>query len=185
MARTYNFKKLDEKGVDIIINDYINGMSANNIAKKWKTKERFIREILDSHKKAGDERLVNFKSSNPAKIVGFLRDNFLKKYMGTNKTTKDISDEEFLLCRSVQGLILRLELPLRNCDKEHIRYLYEKKLIRGYEIALQSYLPYSYVKAFIKEEYKEDFKKPKGDKPINPYFLKRGKITTGAIFNNS
>jgi Mor family transcriptional regulator len=158
----------------LIIKDFDNGINIRNLTKKYNVSSSYIKYVILNK---GDVEIIN-KMINKRKdiiIKNELFDKFLDLY-NSNINLKDIAKQLYLTKNTVISTISNKQMKLRNVDKQKIDEL-NKKLFNISSIVNELFLPYNLIDNYLNSKNNNSNTKIK----INPYFLKRGKISDAYI----
>jgi Mor family transcriptional regulator len=159
--------------IDIeILKDFDNGINIRNLTKKYNVNSSYIKHIILTK---GNTEIIN-KMRNKRKdiiIENELFDKFLDLY-NSNIKIKDIAKQLYLTKNTVISTISNKKLKLRDVDKQQINKL-NKKLFNISSIVNELFLPYHLIDNYLNS------KNNNSNIKINPYFLKRGKISDAYI----
>jgi len=161
-------------GIDwLILKDFDNGINIRNLTRKYDVNSAYIKYVIST--KGNVELIKKMRNRRSDTIIkNELLDKFLDLY-SSNIKLRDIANQLYLTKNTIISTISNRKLKLRDIDKQEIDKLYNK-LFNISSIANQLYLPYHLVKDYLNIK-----KNNLNIKTINPYFLKRGKISDAYI----
>lgn len=161
-------------GIDwLILKDFDNGINIRNLTKKYDVTTSYIRYVILTK---GDREIIDKMKNKRENIIikNELLDKFLDLY-NSNIKLKDIATQLYLTKNTIISTISNKKLKLRDVDKKVIN---KNKLYDVGPLARELYLPYHLINDYLNTKKNNLNTKIKS---INPYFLRRGKISDAHI----